>query len=221
MRHERLSPSSSARWLFCPFSAQKGLADVVSVEDTTGGKARDVGSAAHGLACKVVTGEASLGDVPAAWQAGVQMYVDYVNDLDGDAIYEHFWESMCIDEFGGTTDCVKIQGRRVVIPDFKTGKWPVDPYMNAQLMCYSSIIAEHHDVDEFVGVIVQPKPIKGPKIKTATYTLEQIDAHRERVAEAAVSDHKAVGDWCRFCPLRLTHKCEEGAAHAHKKGWGG
>jgi hypothetical protein len=197
------------------------LPDVVSVEDTTGGKARNVGTSVHSLACKVVADEASLDEVPEDWRDGVQMYVDHVQANEGKFIFEHFWESICIDDFGGTTDTVIINGNKCAVYDFKTGKWPVDAFGNTQLISYCSMIAEHFDVDEFFGVIVQPKPKWGDRVKVAEYTLDMIDAHRERVAIAAVSNHKAVGDHCRFCPLRLTQQCDEGARHARKKGWGG
>lgn len=218
-KHCRLSPSSSKRWLACPFSAQVDLPQVVSKEDSTGGKACTTGQDIHQLAAEVISGRASLDDVPDDWKLGVHNYVAHVAGNDGDLIAEHFWESICIDDFGGTADVTLLKDNKACVYDFKTGKWPVEAAGNTQLLCYLSIIAEHHDVDEFYGVIVQPKTFKGDKIKVAEFSLEQIDLHRERVAEAAVSDYKSVGDHCRFCPLRLTDQCDEGRSFAKKKGW--
>lgn len=207
------------RILACPFSAQHDLPQLVSVEDSTKGKAATAGTDKHDMACGVLAGRIPITDVPYDWMESVSLYVDHAQQNEGDFIYEQFWESICIDDFGGTTDCVIINNRKCAIYDFKTGKWDVQAEDNKQLLSYASIIAEHHDVDEFFGVIVQPNVFKGRKIKTAEYTLDQVDDHRAAVAAAAVSDEKCTGDHCRFCPLRLDRSCNEGNLYCLQRRW--
>lgn len=207
------------RILACAFSAQHNLPQLVSVEDKTGGKAATAGVDMHDMACGVLSGRVPITDVPYDWMDSVSLYVDHAQQNKGDFIYEHFWESICIDDFGGTTDCVIINGRKCVIYDFKTGKWDVPAADNKQLLSYASIIAEHFNVDQFWGVIIQPKVLRGQKIKVAEYTLDQVDDHRAAVAAAAISDEKGTGDHCRFCPLRLDRSCAEGNAYCTSRGW--
>ena len=212
-RHERLSPSTSNRWLCCPYSAQNDLPRFTNA-------AAEKGTALHSLAAEVLAGRADLNEVKAGKdQDAIEMYADHVHSNGGEILVEHFWESMAIDEFGGTSDCTILKDNKVAVYDFKTGKWPVDAYENTQLLCYASIVLEHFDVSEFFGVIVQPNVTRGLKIKVAEYSLDQVDEHRERVKVAAMSSYKQAGDHCLFCPLRRANKCEEGAAHGQSKGW--
>jgi len=147
----------------------------------------------------------------------VQMYVDHVHGNGGEYLVEHFWESMTIPEFGGTADCTVIKDNKCAVYDLKTGKWNVEAEGNTQLLSYLAIAAEHHDIDEFYGVIVQPKAYKGDKVKVHEFSADEVRRHRARVKVAAESDYKSEGDHCRFCPLRPT--CIEGQIYAHSQGW--
>jgi len=162
-------------------------------------------------------GRDTIESVPPTWQEGVQMYVDHVHGNGGEYLVEHFWESMTIPEFGGTADATVIKDNKCAVYDLKTGKWNVEAEGNTQLLCYLAIADEHHDIDEFYGVIVQPKAYKGDKIKVAEFSALEVDDFRERVRDASTAAHKGTGDHCRFCPLRPT--CKEGGNYAWEMGW--
>jgi hypothetical protein len=210
--HARLSPSSSGRWLNCSYSAQKDLPELTNAAAVEGNEA-------HDWAAEVVMKRVRLDQVPSHLQDGIGRYAAHIFENGGTPYCEQMWESFAIDDFFGTIDCLLINDDKAAIYDYKTGKWPVDAEGNTQLLCYAAIVAEHFNIDEFFGVIVQPNAFRGSKIKTAEFTPREVERHRKRVARAAVSDEKKVGDWCRFCPLRLTDQCYEGLQHGVIRGW--
>jgi hypothetical protein len=211
-KHCRLSPSSSERWLACPYSAQTDLPRFTN-------EAAEKGTSLHSLAGDVLAGRATTDGLKPKDVRAIDMYVDHVHANGGEYLVEHFWESIAIDDFGGTADCVIFKHGKIAVYDFKSGKWPVEAEDNTQLLSYASIVAEQMDVDGFYGVIVQPNSKDGRKVKATEYSLEQVSEHHENVKIAAVSDHKQVGDHCMFCPLRRADMCDEGAAEARRKGW--
>jgi len=147
------------------------------------------------------------------------MYVEHVQGNGGDYLVEHKWESMTIPEFFGYADCTVIKDNKCAVYDLKTGKWNVEAEGNTQLLSYLAIADEHHDIDEFYGVIVQPKAYKGDKVKVHEFPADEVRAHREKVEVAARSSYKGTGDHCRFCPLRIAKQCQEGADYAREMGW--
>jgi hypothetical protein len=209
--HSRLGPSSSSRWIVCPYSLR--------APKTPAGPAAEEGTEAHGWGANVLLGNCSLADVPDKFAVGVALYVQSVRSNGITPIVERTLQSLEIDEFFGTIDCLLIQGDLAIVYDFKYGKWPVDATDNTQLLCYATLAAEHYDVTSFRGVIVQPRAFKGEKVKAAEFTEYQVEQHRERVKLAAVSDHKQAGEHCRFCSLRTTGACGEGLAFGEWKGW--
>lgn len=209
--HERLSPSGSGRWLVCSHS--------LNAPATPPTAATKEGDEAHYWSEKTLKGECGILEVPQKFQAGVAMYVNHVKRNQVEPIVERKWDSIEIPNFGGTIDCLLIRGPQCVVYDFKFGKWPVGAEDNPQMLCYSTIVAEHFDVSEFHGVIVQPRAMRGPKIKVAQYSQAQVETHREKVRYAAANDYKATGDHCRFCSLRTTGACGEGVAYGIQRGW--
>lgn len=216
--HARLSPSSSSRWISCPYSAWAELPEVPNVY---GG--RDEGNDAHGWAADVLVGNATLEQVPDDCLEGVTTYVEHIqsNQCPNPPIVERKWHSLSIPEFGGTMDCVLIDGNRAAFYDYKNGKNDVKAEGNTQLLCYASILGEHFHIEEFWGVIVQPnsKIKKGRKPKVAQFSPFEVDNHRERVAAAAVSDEKVTGEQCMFCPILAAGLCEEGKEYAKGQWW--
>lgn len=211
--HYRLSPSGSSRWLACPYSAQADLPQYTN-------DAAELGTEAHAWGANVLTKQATLDDVPEVFRDGVGMYVAHVlSNGCPTPIIERKWASPSIPEFGGTIDCLLITGQRAAVYDFKYGKWPVKAAGNTQLLCYASIIAEHFDIQEFYGVIVQPNAWNKETIQVAEFHNDQVEDHREKVAAAAVSDEKHTGDHCLWCPLLRSKQCREGLTHAHTVGW--
>lgn len=210
-KHFLLSPSASSRWLPCSFS--------IDAPKSPTNAAAEQGTVAHGWASDVLLYQKQLKDVPSEFFKGVQLYVEHVQANRAAPIVERCWESIEIDNFGGTVDCVLVKDNTCVVYDFKFGKWPVAAEDNTQLLCYSTLITEHFDVNEFWGVIVQPNAFKGDKIKMAEYAPDQVARHRERVIEASQTRVKQTGDHCRFCSFRTLKQCDEGMAYGKMKGW--
>lgn len=210
-KHAKLSPSASSRWLACPYS--------IDAPSTPSNAAAELGTVAHGWASDVLRKRCQLPHVPEQFRDGVAIYVAHVIENKATPIVERFWESFTIEDFGGTVDALLFNEGVCTVYDFKFGKWPVDAKDNKQLLCYSSIAAEHFDIHEFHGVIVQPNAFKGDKIKPAEYTPQQVAAHRKRVIEASESREKHTGDWCRFCSFRTLKQCDEGMAYGKMRNW--
>lgn len=223
--HYRLSPSSAARWLVCPYSAQHGL-------DDTAGPAAQAGTVAHEYACSYLKGgvdtllelEDSIYDntrqlvpnraVDIARAATV--YVGYVQSRNGSAIFETKIEHSGIPDFGGTIDTAILDDSCLSVVDLKTGKWKVEVENNPQIMSYLCLARQlYPQAETFSGTIVQPLVYKKPQ--TAEFSKNQLDIFEKQVMIAGKSDKKQTSDHCRFCPLLA--KCKEGKEYAKKKGW--
>jgi hypothetical protein len=198
-KHYRLGPSGSSRWLNCPFSAVDDLPSTQNVHTIRGHLLHD--KTAHAL----VDGLPIFGTDPDS--DAVRHCVAAAEALPGERHIEVPIVSEEIADFGGTVDVLTIEGDRIHILDHKFGKYRVHAKDNTQLLCYLVLAHEKHPhATEFAATIAQPAVRKKPV--TAEYTLDDLKKHKDAVAEAAVSDHKAAGEWCRFCPLLET--CEEG-----------
>ena len=212
MSHFKYAPSSSERWIACPFSAR----DDLPKSDTA---ASLEGTEAHSWAAEVLESHDQDVHVPAKFRKGVRMYTDHVLTNDTTLMVERKLLSFEVPEHGGTIDCLLVEDRRAVVYDYKNGRWPVVAKDNSQMLCYAGIADEHFEIDTFMGIIVQPNAWRGPKIKPAVYTRQQVDDHRLKVIAATQSDEKHTGDHCRWCPLRLTAQCDEGIQFGRAKGW--
>jgi hypothetical protein len=210
-KHAKLSPSKSSTWIACPFS--------IDAPSLPAGEAAQDGTIAHGWASDVLLHKKQMRDVPGKYFNGVEMYVAHVQSTSVPPLVERYWESFTIDNFGGTVDALLFNEGICAVYDFKFGKWPVDAKDNSQLLCYSVLAAEHFDIKEFHGVIVQPNAFKGDKIKPAEYTPEQVDRHREAVIRASESREKKTGEHCRWCSFRTLKQCEEGVAYGKMRNW--
>lgn len=210
--HFKYAPSSSNRWIPCPYSARDDLPRIESA-------AALEGTNAHAFGAEILKNPGQPVDVPPQFADGVRMYTDHVLANNAAPMVERKWLSMEVPEHGGTIDCLLVEDRSCVIYDFKNGRWPVDATDNSQLLCYAGIVDEHFDIDVFHGIIVQPNAFKGAKIKKAHYLKQDVKEHRLKVIAATQSDEKHTGDQCRWCPLRLTDQCEEGVQHGIAEGW--
>lgn len=214
--HYRYAPSSCSRWVLCPGSALP-IDEMPEVENMYGG--REEGSVEHTLAAEILLGAKGVDE--ALPYPGVLAYVQHVwgNNLTAAPIVERQFVSIEVPDHGGTLDCLLLQDNKAVIYDYKSGKWPVKAADNPQLLCYAGIIAEHFDITQFWGVIVQPNSKAKDKITVARYPLEQVQEHREKVQAAASSDQLNAGQHCLFCPLLQAKVCGVGRDHAKTKGW--
>lgn len=211
--HEKYGPSSSDRWIPCPFSLTIDCPRLPTAASLLGDEAHDYGA-------EILVSPGKDIHVPSHLRVGVRMYTDHVQANDAVPMVERKWMSMEVEEHGGTIDALLIKDRVAVLYDYKNGRWPVQGKSNSQLLCYAGLANEHFEIDVFHGFIIQPNAFKGSKIKAETYTPQQVADHRLKVIDAVENpDRKCTGDWCRWCNLRLTAKCEEGLRYGRAKGW--
>jgi len=213
--HYRLSPSSSKRWIACPGSAQADLEDRES-------EASREGTLAHALGYATLTGtelpdelrgEAAALNLSADQQKEmaehVLGYVKFIQELPGDKQYEVKLASLCIPDFGGTIDCLRLDGDMMHVIDLKYGFGRVQAEGNTQLLSYLCLAREHFEgARRYAGTIYQPRLQNG--VTTAEFTDAELDDHFCRVMDASMSDEFNAGDHCRWCPLLLN--CD--VAHA-------
>lgn len=212
--HYRLSPSSSKRWIACPGSAQSNLPDREN-------EAARIGTLAHALAYAELTStqlsedllrqSAELtSDERTEMAEHVLTYLTFIRELPGEKHYEVKLASGAIDEFGGTIDCLRLDGDMMHIIDLKYGFGRVQAEGNTQLKSYLCIAREHFGgAKRFAGTIVQPRLANG--ITTAEFTAAELDDHFCNVMDASMSDEFHAGDHCQWCPLLLN--CD--VAHQH------
>lgn len=203
--HYRLSPSSSKRWLNCPGSARTDLPDRDS-------EASREGTLAHAISHSHITGEElslehqlEVAEMEPAdlieMERHIKIYTDFVQELPGEKVYEQKLAHPHIDEFGGTIDCLRIDGDLLHVVDLKFGFGRVFAADNKQLLCYLCLARVlYPQAKRFAGTIVHPR-IGDGIIETAEFTAQQVDNHLLAVAEASGDETLVAGDHCQWCPL--------------------
>lgn len=128
--------------------------------------------------------------------------------LDGSEIHPDLW---------GTTDILILQKEKIIIIDYKAGKYPVNVENNLQLKAYGLMaLSKYSDRKEVEMVIVQPRswhkdgPIRSTKILADDLAMWSFDWLKPRIEACFVKDPEFVaGDHCVFCPHKIncdTHK---------------
>jgi hypothetical protein len=206
--HYRYSPSSSKRWIACPGSAQADLPDRES-------EASREGTLAHALGYAELTGTevpnemkaevAALGlteDQQREMAEHVLGYVKFIRELPGEKLYEVKLASDVLSEFGGTIDCLRLDGDMMHVVDLKYGFGRVQANGNHQLKSYLCLAREHFEgARRYAGTIYQPRLENG--ITTAEFTDADLDEHFCAVMDAIMSDEFVAGEHCKWCPLLL------------------
>lgn len=206
--HERLSPSSTPRWISCPGSASED-APVIPP-----GPSAILGTELHELAAvRVSTGECHGSDPPI-----IKKYVEYCYEHRGDNILiEEKLVSPDISDFGGTVDFATLWDfgfARIV--DLKTGKRPVPAKNNLQLLSYAILVDSHFGPFPHIdATIIQGD---GPP-KETKFSADQLENHVQRVRAASKSSELRSGEHCLFCPFLIGGKCDVGEAYAEQHGW--
>lgn len=111
----------------------------------------------------------------------------------------------------GTTDCVIIAGKTLIIIDYKYGVMPVDPAENWQLIGYALGTAKKHNYKfTYVElVIIQPRRRdNAPKVSVWKTTMKHLRTWEPRflkaVARTKVKNPVVqIGSHCFFCPARV------------------
>ena len=230
--HSKLGPSASKRWLVCHGSV-KATEDL---PDTSSVYARE-GTAAHTLSewvreqgkpAKDFIGQEIYveGDrIVVNWEMvhAVQAYVDYCNELPGEAYVE---ERVHYDAFipggFGTSDDIRIDNEDCYITDLKYGKGvPEHAENNTQGMFYALGVFQDfghlYDFKRFHIAIHQPRL---ESVSSWTISVEDLLIWVRDVAipayESAMGPNPpfVAGDHCQFCPLKQSCKTRADAMQA-------
>lgn len=107
--------------------------------------------------------------------------------------------------YSGQPDEFIVQGRRVLLNEYKTSWHPLDDWVatNSQIRAYVPLIDAElkGQIDEITATLIKP----GKQVPPAIFDREAIDdAHEWAVAVAATSMSKAEkvpkrGPWCKYC----------------------
>lgn len=222
MKHAKLSPSASSRWMTCPGS--------VHLEpDIKGGDSSiyaEKGTAMHEVSDLCLTkdvkptmfiGKTINGHIITHEMAElVQVYVHYIQALNGDKYYEEkVTLAEVINDCWGTADAIVIDGSLMRVIDLKTGGGVrVEAEGNTQLLCYALgaylKYSSVYDIDMIMMTIVQP-PMNS--IDSWVIELKELLAFAEELKRsyAAIQNEPnkfvASDKACKWC--RAKAKCPE------------
>lgn len=228
MKHAKLSPSSSARWLNCPGSVE-------ACKDIPFGpsEAAAEGTHAHRVAELVLRNTLGTEDdfdskllaleteaAPEIWPlmlSGADLYARTVAERLQPGAKVAIEEKLDIvgDNCFGTADFVGLSDGRLIVVDYKFGRGRVTAEGNTQMLLYAigamNRVGDAVDslVDSVELVIVQPK--LEPSVSTHTYSRDWVQCWKEMIAEPAVAEAvkpnaKLVASEgaCRWCPAKAT-----------------
>lgn len=225
--HNRLSPSSSHRWMNCHGSIRLIESLPPEEQNRTSFYANE-GTKAHSLAASMLKGEVTIPDTNSEYD--VNQYVDAVNFR-----MKALGESMLVVEkkvtldrikptppvpMGGTPDVVLVSPEWLEIWDLKYGQGVlVEAENNTQMLTYLlGAILTYGARPHYAINIVQPRAMHpdGP-IRRWEPTGIEIQQFRYEMLRAAHATMKPdaplkAGSWCQFCPAR--GHCPELSAHA-------
>ncbi len=214
MAHAKLSPSSSARWMTCPGSVHlepdfKGGDSSVHAEKGTAMHTVSEDCLTKGLEPKSFIGQVVNKHIVTPDMVDiVQVYVNYIQSLNGQKFYEEkVTLAEVINDCWGTADAIVIEGSLMRVIDLKTGGGVrVEAEGNTQLLCYALgaylKYSPAYDVDTMTLTIVQP-PMGN--IDSWTVSVEELLAFAEalKLSYAAIQNEPnkfvASDKACRWC----------------------
>lgn len=221
MKHAKLSASGAHRWLNCPGSvnAERGIKEGRSPHAEEGSAAHELGEKAliSGKPCSDYIGTTfkEWKDWPVTQEMAdfVQIYVDFVNSFDGEAMIEnrvHFDE--WVPEGFGTSDAIVVNGDNLHVIDLKYGQGvQVFAEENPQGMLYAlgayALTEGLHKIKTVDITIVQPRL---DHIDTWRISLKDLlkwgNYVRERAELALTEDApREPGDkQCHWCKAKAT-----------------
>lgn len=194
--HADFSPSSSATWLACPYSARDAAPDDFKKQSTK--DASDEGTRVHALLeMALIDGASPHREDPA--RDAVDAAVSFINKLEDGTVHSEFKITVS-QECYGTTDVYNNSHQIATIFDLKNGKWDVDAYHNKQMMTYAAGLLAHNPAPWWRLVIFQPNGLNDNPFKQWVAHRSEIEAHRAKVI-AATQDRSGPkpGPHCRWC----------------------
>jgi hypothetical protein len=231
MKHARLSPSSSSRWLTCTASVQASEA-----YENKGNSASEWGTNVHYVGEQLLKNvDVKVGDVLQengnTFTVDKEMldvaeeYADYCRGLlnkTSEMLVEKTFDlgEVSVGQFG-TSDCTIIDGNTLHIVDLKTGHNIVSAENNTQLMLYAigavDYLQDTHDIEEIVLHIVQTRAGHVSSWSLDIDALMLFKVHAMNVAERIIEgdvefnpNEKA----CKWCPHQVN--CEALSSHVEK-----
>ena len=227
MKHARLSPSSSSRWLTCTASvkASEGY-------ENKSNSASRWGTEVHYIGEQLLKGKTiRVGETLT--EDGIDFIVDKerldVAEEYGDycrSLYSKTSEVLVEETFNlgsisqgqfGTSDCSIVDGDHLHIVDLKTGHNIVNADHNTQLMLYAIGAVDYfefYDIEEITLHIVQTRAGHISAWTMTREVLEDFRKHAQQVAKLILEDkteftpnEKA----CKWCPHQVN--CEALTAH--------
>lgn len=230
--HSEFGASGAHRWLRCTGSIVlcRGLAGVSSADAEEGTAAHLIAEMAlnHGRDAETFRGdEVRVGSntypVTDDMIEGVQLFIDTVladGALLGDCriIAEHTFHlpKVHATAYGSTDAAILKAFTKLIVYDFKYGFIPVDAEENDQMKFYgigALTLPEALCVEEVELVIVQPRSLRGEKVKRWTTTPEALLAFEghlhDKAAEADKGGPLVAGDHCEHCTALECGACAE------------
>lgn len=222
--HSPLGPSAAERWLECTASVKHtaGMPDTETVFAAEGTAAHTVSEWVRESgkpASEFVGQQIEVGDfvfqIDAAWASAIQQFVDFVEELPGEAMYEERVHYTAFVEDGwGTADDIRIADGTCHFTDLKFGKGVMkNAEHNPQLMLYALGVFQDfghlYDIQDFHLTIHQPRldHVSEWTISVKDLLVWARDTVVPKAKEALETDGEfKAGEWCRFCPAKLT--CE-------------
>ena len=196
MAHAIYSPSSSATWLKCSYSARNSVPEAPKPLATK--LAADEGTRAHTL-LEAAISKMEMPDEGDSKAEAIALGMDFIGQLEPGEMFAEVAGELS-PECGGTTDLLNLHPRVTTIFDAKFGKWDVDAYHNTQMLTYSAIHLPRTNAEWFRLVIFQPFGLDESPFKQWVAHRSEVEAHRERVLRA-IADRGAPtpGPHCRWC----------------------
>lgn len=199
--HSLYSPSSSATWLECSYSARYAVPEPLKPASTVA--AADEGTRRHAsLDGYVYFGELPPEDAPEYDQ--IALAAAFLRQLEPGELHSELTMELT-PECGGTTDVLNVHPYIATVFDAKFGKWDVDAQENTQMLSYAvmavaKFMEELRNTQWFRLVIFQPNGLEEKPFKQWIAHRSEVEAHRLRMLRA-IADRSPPrpGPWCRWC----------------------
>lgn len=200
--HADYSPSGSATWIKCSWSARYAVPEDLKKQSTVDAAAE--GTRVHTLLQKwhddgTMPGvEDPAHESVALWASFVEKLWDTGADTHAEIVVR------LTDECWGTVDLRGRTNRVTTIMDAKNGKWDVPVFHNSQMLTYAAAELKHNNSEWWRFVIFQPNGLDPEDsdrgFKQWIAHRSEVEAHKAKVL-AAIADRSPPqpGPHCRWC----------------------